>query len=309
MPDPIDPVRPPRISVVIPCYNSESTLPATISSCIGSGHRALELIVVDDMSTDRSAEIAERLGAKVLRLSQNAGAANARNVGAQQASGDILVFVDADVALAGDAISRIEADLMDGNISCVQALYSRHCPIENFASQYQNFYQFYNFDKIKARYIEIASTYCFAIRRKDFVPFNVDHRTAEDGEWGNRLFRQGKRILLDKKLTVEHLQQFTLRKILRRSFRISADKAWSVKHYRAQVATDLGKTHHSRMKIAAILLSPIPPLFWLLSGDFFYFIFKQKGAVFLLKTMAFHEVNYLASLTGLMAGTLRGESR
>ena len=307
--DPGGVVRPPRLSIIVPCYNSETTIGVTVESVLRSDFRDFELIVVDDCSTDRSAEIAARLGAKVLKLENNLGAANARNAGARQAAGEIVVFVDADVALPKEALGRISDDLVNDGISCVQAIYSRHCPIENFPSQYQNLYQFYNFDQIRATHIQIASTYCFAVRRRDFIELNVRQRTAEDGEWGYRLFRQGKPIFLDKGVQVEHHQRFTLGKVLKRSYRISADKAASVKRYREQAATSLGKTHHSWQKVAAILCSPIPPLFWLLNLRFFRFVLREKGGAFLVKTVVFHEANYLASLFGLVQGTLRSDQR
>jgi len=296
----------PRLSIVIPCFNSGKTVGKTIESALCSSFRDFELIMADDGSTDNSAEIAERLGATVLRLKENKGASNARNAGARQARGEIIVFLDADVALPKGALGRISADLEDEGISCVQAIYSKNCPVGNFASQYQNLYQFYNFNQIKAKHIQIASTYCFAVRKKDFIEFNAGQKTAEDGEWGYRLFRQNKAILLDKSISVQHLQKFTMKKILLRSFRISADKAKSVKGYREQAATDLGKTHHGKKKVAAILCSPVPPLFWILNAGFFWFVLREKGSLFLLKTIVFHEINYLAFLAGLIAGTLRG---
>jgi glycosyltransferase involved in cell wall biosynthesis len=88
------------VSVVIPAYNAASTLDETMRSVRSQTHRALEILVVDDGSTDATRSIAERHAAadrRVLVLSQhNAGVAAARNAGWRRAQSDLVAFVDAD---------------------------------------------------------------------------------------------------------------------------------------------------------------------------------------------------------------------
>ena len=73
-----------RISVIIPSYNSRQTIEACVGSVIATGWGALEIVVVDDCSTDDSPEIVERLvgqhpdTVRLLRQAQNAGPARAR---------------------------------------------------------------------------------------------------------------------------------------------------------------------------------------------------------------------------------------
>jgi glycosyltransferase involved in cell wall biosynthesis len=86
-----------RVSIVVPAFNEEALLPgslAAIRAAMGAFHEA-ELIVCDNNSTDRTAEIARAAGAKVVFEPVNQ-IARARNAGAAAASGDWLVFVDAD---------------------------------------------------------------------------------------------------------------------------------------------------------------------------------------------------------------------
>jgi glycosyltransferase involved in cell wall biosynthesis len=88
---------PPLISVVMPVYNGERYLGEAIASVIAQEHRPLEVIVVDDGSTDRSSAIALRFGPPVRCIRQeNAGAATARTRGAAAAQGEFLAFLDAD---------------------------------------------------------------------------------------------------------------------------------------------------------------------------------------------------------------------
>jgi glycosyltransferase involved in cell wall biosynthesis len=87
----------PRFSVVIPAYNAEAFLARAIDSVLAQTWPAEEIIVVDDGSSDASAEVAARYGGPVRVLRQaNAGVSAARNTGAGAATGDWLAFLDAD---------------------------------------------------------------------------------------------------------------------------------------------------------------------------------------------------------------------
>jgi glycosyltransferase involved in cell wall biosynthesis len=89
------------ISFIIPAHNEEALLGRTLASIHRAAPRvvdAFEVIVVDDASTDRTAQVARRAGAEVVRVDCRQIAA-ARNAGARRARGDVLVFVDADTVL------------------------------------------------------------------------------------------------------------------------------------------------------------------------------------------------------------------
>src|SRR5579884_4071009 len=97
------------VSVIVPVYNSGSVLPACLKSVRDSTFLDYECIVVDDASTDGSAEIAQQHGAFVISVGWNRGPAHARNVGSSVAKGEILLFIDADVCVHPDAMSRAYA--------------------------------------------------------------------------------------------------------------------------------------------------------------------------------------------------------
>ena len=110
----------PSISVVIPCYNAAAFLRATIESILGQTHPVLEVIVVDDGSTDDSANIAESFGPPVRVIRQpNQGESAARNRGIEAAAGEWVAFLDADdlwlptkVELQAEAIRSAPADVV-----------------------------------------------------------------------------------------------------------------------------------------------------------------------------------------------------
>lgn len=105
------------ISVVIPAYNEAKFIAETYKSVFISaaahynGH--VEIIVVDNNSTDKTAEIAASLGAIVVYEAKNQ-IARARNAGAKKATGDYLVFVDADTLLIGDILDKVSNNLSSG---------------------------------------------------------------------------------------------------------------------------------------------------------------------------------------------------
>ena len=87
----------PLVSAVIPAFNAESFIAEAVSSVLAQTYRPVECIVVDDGSTDGTAEVVRSFGSEVRLVTQpNKGVANARNSGAAVANGAFLAFLDAD---------------------------------------------------------------------------------------------------------------------------------------------------------------------------------------------------------------------
>lgn len=84
------------ISAVITCYNRERTIAEAVASASAQTRAPIEIIVVDDASTDNSARVAEDAGARVVRMPVNRGSAAARNEGIRAASGDAIAWLDSD---------------------------------------------------------------------------------------------------------------------------------------------------------------------------------------------------------------------
>ena len=102
---PID--RSPTISVVIAAHNGARTLERCLEALSNSAVAPWECLVVDDGSEDETAVVAERHGARAIALKNRRGPAYARNVGARQARGEVVLFLDADVCIHPDALTRI----------------------------------------------------------------------------------------------------------------------------------------------------------------------------------------------------------
>ncbi len=91
----------PKASFVIPCFNADAYLAKTLESCLNQSERKIEVIAVDDGSTDGTWELIEFYAKKdkrvrALHLEQNAGRSEARNIGNKHAESDIIMVLDSD---------------------------------------------------------------------------------------------------------------------------------------------------------------------------------------------------------------------
>ena len=108
----------PLVSVIIPVYNAQSTIELAINSVLKQTYPALEIIAVDDGSTDQTLVLLDRIAKETSRLKvitqRNAGVSAARNAALSQCHGKYIRFVDADDTLPEQAlekmVSRIEKD-------------------------------------------------------------------------------------------------------------------------------------------------------------------------------------------------------
>lgn len=104
-----------HFSAIIPAYNAEKYIGATIESCLAQESVGCEVIVVDDGSDDNTLAVVRSFGNRVRIVCQkNAGPAAARNHGASLAKGDVLAFLDADDLWLPEKLSHQSAKLLEG---------------------------------------------------------------------------------------------------------------------------------------------------------------------------------------------------
>jgi len=105
----------PTVSVIIPAFNAAATIQRTIGSVVQQSFTAWELIVIDDGSTDRTAELVREIRDDRIRLYSivNAGVAAARNFGIEHASGSFIAFLDADDSWATEKLMDQHAALLE----------------------------------------------------------------------------------------------------------------------------------------------------------------------------------------------------
>jgi GT2 family glycosyltransferase len=225
---------PPTVSVVVPAWNAAATLPACLAALRACDPAPDELIVVDDGSTDETAALARSAGCTVLSHPRSQGPAQARNRGATEATGELLVFVDADVVVPPDALGRAAAVLASPAARAEQlhglsAVYSATSRVEGFGGRYLNRKQ-RAFQLSQPRLADTAWTAFFAVWRARFWAaggFDTDqrHPAADDLVLGCRLKAAGSRTTFLPELEVEHLKELDAAGVLR--FHYVHAREWS----------------------------------------------------------------------------------
>ena len=130
----------PKVSIIIPAYNSENTINRTLTSVTEQSVVDVEIIAIDDGSTDGTVTLLREWASKdsritVLTSNSNKGVGNARNCGLEMASGEYIRFVDADDVMPKESTAKMieaaeknKADLVIGIIDKVNALKTRSFP-------------------------------------------------------------------------------------------------------------------------------------------------------------------------------------
>jgi cellulose synthase/poly-beta-1,6-N-acetylglucosamine synthase-like glycosyltransferase/peptidoglycan/xylan/chitin deacetylase (PgdA/CDA1 family) len=109
------------VSVIVPAYNEAANIAATVRSLVASAYPALEVIVVDDGSSDGTADIVERMGLRGVRVIRqaNAGKPAALNTGIRAARADLLVLVDGDTVFQPDTVYRLVQGFADPTVGAI----------------------------------------------------------------------------------------------------------------------------------------------------------------------------------------------
>jgi len=179
-----------------------------------------ECLVVDDGSDDDAIAAAERHGAHTIALGRRRGPAHARNVGARQARGEVILFLDSDVCIHEDTLTRVVDHFRrDALLVAVIGAYDDSPAATPFVSQYRNLLHC----STHRLGLPEASTFwsaCGAIRREAFLHVggfdeHFGRPAIEDIEFGSRVKAQGGRILLDPAIQVQHLKCWTLGKMIK----------------------------------------------------------------------------------------------
>lgn len=308
------------ISIIMPVYNGvgflEKSLPP-LSNML-KNNEVLELIVIDDGSTDESMTIAKEFGARVLESGGRKGPGAARNIAAEQAKGEIVWFVDADVVVLKDAAIKLNQGFENDAVVAVFGSYDDQPPAKNFLSQYKNMVHHYYHQKASSD----ASTFwsgCGAVRTKEFLKlggFDIEqfkHPSVEDIELGYRLREVGGRISLIPDLQCSHLKEWRFINLLHTEFFRRAIPWSRLMIRQGQITNDLnvgvGERIRAFISILFILLLLVSflgflslwvPLVAFIAGilaniDFISFFYRRKGFAFTTGSFLYHQFYYIYS--------------
>ncbi|MHB8844801.1 MAG: glycosyltransferase family 2 protein [Nitrospirota bacterium] len=215
----------PLISIIIPVHDGSGTIGQCLESVIAAADDSLEIIVVDDCSNDRSADVIGTFPVRLVRLDRHAGASGARNAGARNSAGSILFFIDADCLLQRDTLARVRTAVAEhGAGTVIGGTYTPKPHDPGFFSQFQSIFVNY-FETKRADAPDYIAAHALvmdaeAFRKAggfpgDFLPI------IEDVEFSHRLRRLGFRLVMDPEVQVRHIFNFTLLRSLRNAVRKS----------------------------------------------------------------------------------------
>jgi hypothetical protein len=210
-----------KMSVVIPVHNGGVDLRLCLQAIHDSVRKADEVIVVDDGSTDDALACAEAFAFKVVHLpGPPHGPAYTRNRGAKKASGDVIVFVDADVVVHPDTLGSFEQVFREepGAVAVFGSYDDRPAKLGR-VSRFKNLLHHY----VHQQGEQEAETFwagCGAVRREQFLAIagfseSYGRPSIEDIELGVRLREAGHRVLLRPEIQCTHLKRWTLCSLVR----------------------------------------------------------------------------------------------
>jgi glycosyltransferase involved in cell wall biosynthesis len=328
----------PYLSVIVPVKNGHNVLPRMLGMLSRSAlpRETWELIVVDDGSSDDSVAIASAYADLVIRLpSPSHGPGYARNRGVERARGEIVVFLDADVVVRPDTLTRLAETMMTR--SDVDAVFGAYCDEPEAAgvvSKYRNLLHHYTHAQEPGE----AQTFwagCGCVRRAAFIDVGMydewrfSRPQIEDVELGYRLSANGHRILLQPEIQVTHLKRWTFRGMLKADF-MDRGVPWArlLAEQRALLgpAASKAKSLSLRAKeksntvfvclgllLLAISVRPPNHLLALLGAlslaivvlrglPLYAFFFRKRGLVFAICGVVLHMVYYLTAAVSVVWG-------
>ena len=210
----------PRLTVIVPAYNCAPTLTRTLDALAASDfpRAQWELIVADDSSTDNTPQAAAGKADRIVRVANGPrGPGFARNEAARVATGDVLVFIDADVCVSPTALSQFaELFRQRPDLGAAFGAYDTSPEAPSVVSQYRNLLHHYVHSLSPGPAITFWAG-CGAMRRDVFAAVGgfdvVRYRRPqiEDIELGYRLTARGIPILLRPDIQAKHLKRWTLR--------------------------------------------------------------------------------------------------
>ena len=216
-----------RISVIIPNYNDAETLPVCLGAVVGSDYPDFEVIVVDDKSTDNSVEIIKNHAVKLIVHEENRRQGAARNTGAKNASGEIFLFIDGDICIRPDTLSKVAMAFAERKeIAAVVGMPDEKCIYTNLASTHFNRRVHFNYLRLPDE-IDLLNGSISAVRRGAFEKIGGFSETitgVEDAEMGFRLTQAGERIFHSKEIRVTHHKKIGLWGLFNNDFGRTVDR-------------------------------------------------------------------------------------
>jgi len=248
------------LSVIIPAFNAMNTISNCLSSLINQSvdRTAYEIIVVDDGSTDNTAEIVMGFKGVSLIRQKNQGPAAARNHGVQHAKGSIILFTDSDCVAEHDWIEQmVQPFEWNKDIVGVKGAYKTHQ--QQLAARFVQLEYEDKYDLMKkTTYIDFIDTYSAAFKREIFLNFggydtHFPVACAEDVELSFRMSSKGYKMVYNPKAVVFHTHPSTFRAYFLKKYKFAYWRMLAVKKNPGKFIRD---SHTPQIMKFQVLLLP-----------------------------------------------------
>ena len=213
-----------KCSLIIPAYNAEKTIGSCLESALAQSlpRENYEIIVIDDGSTDKTPEIVRNYPVRLIKQ-ENQGPAAARNKGAIEAKGDILIFTDSDCELDSNFLEKIIAPIEQSTeIAGVQGSYKTKQ--KEFMAQFAQIEIGTRYKRMaKNKYIDFIGTYAAAYKKDIFQKYRgfdtaFPLASGEDTDFSYRLSQNGYKLVFNPQAFVYHKHPSTLKSYLRQKY-------------------------------------------------------------------------------------------
>ncbi len=271
------------VSVIIPSYNSEGTIRQTLEAVLNQDFKDYEIIVVDDGSEDNTCRIVEEYQVRLVKQ-KHKGPAAARNLGAKEAKGDLILFTDSDCIPERNWIEEMIRPFEDDGIVGVQGRYkTRQSEIVARFAQYEIEERYERM--LKHRYIDFVGSYSAAYKRDIFLieggfdeSFSI--ASGEDPDLSFRLASKGYKMIFNPKAVVFHRHPDFLKEYLTRKFYRAY---WRVPLYRKNYTKTVRDSYTPQLLKIQIVLFYLFALVFVLNfiWEFHYLLILVFLALFL----------------------------
>ena len=306
-------------SVLVISFKRALMLEDCLKAIRASGLQEYELIVVDNSSSNATKAVAERYADKVILNPENLGAAAAINQGVARAAGEVIIAVADDMILLPNALAKIHSEfLLHPGVDAVVGTISKTHPNQDFYSQYKNLYMVHTLSRLP-RDLDFI-TWIPAFRKSRMLPYD-EKAWPEDTELGQRMFREGRKIVFCPGAEVVHQKKYGFFSLLKNDFLIS--KGWlgiliANEGWRHVGKGRRGFAHAPWSQVASLALAVLAPLaglagwpfvaaillmFWASLGTkLFAFLLKERGFWFALRAVPFTLLDHWIMVSGVTAG-------
>lgn len=194
----------PSVSVIVPAFNNEKTIGETVKSLKNMDYPKdrLEIIVVDDASTDKTAEVALSHGATVVRREERGGCAAAKNTGVNHAKNEIIAFIDSNVRAAKNWLKELVKPFEDLAVGAVGGFIEVKFQRTNMLEKYESYDSHFRKRKEDTKSVPGSNS---AYRREVFeVVGKLDPYLGEDPDFCYRVLSCGYKMVFAEKAMVYH---------------------------------------------------------------------------------------------------------